>query len=101
MKTYKYEIKFNGSENQNKWAGSILANAKLTPEQIDNLLRYGGPKMHTAGVIDVEIIIAHRHNLITYADSLGQFYKLTAKEKHAVACEAIGSVAAIARAAGV
>jgi len=81
-------MKFNGSEKQNKWAANIIKTAELTNKQIDNLLRYAGLKMHSQGIMDVTIIIDNRHNLIEYADSLGQFYKLSADEKHAVAEEA-------------
>ncbi len=78
-------MKFNGSEKQNKWATSIIESAKLTSEQLDNLLRYAGPKMHAQGIMDATIIIENRNNLARYADSLGEFYQLSAQEKHAVA----------------
>jgi len=81
-------MKFNGSEKQNKWAEKIIESANLTDEQIDNLLRYAGPTMHTQGIMDVAIIIDHRHILPAYADSLGNFYKLSDEGKRDLANEA-------------
>jgi len=96
------EIKFNGSEKQNKWVADIVKTANLTGKQIDNLLRYSGqidnllrysgPTMHAQGIMDVTIIIDNRHNLAAYADSLGEFYTLSAKGKHAVAEEAVDTI---------
>jgi len=86
------EIKFNGSEKQNKWVTNIVKTANLTGKQIDNLLRYSGPTMHAQGIMDVTIIIDNRHNLAAYADSLGEFYTLSAKGKHAVAEEAVDTL---------
>ncbi len=60
----------------------------MTEEQIDNLLRYHGPTMHDQGILDVTIVTENRSKLAAYADTLGKFYKLTPKEKHAVAEEA-------------
>ena len=85
-------MKFNGSAKQNKWAAGILAAAKLTDDQIDKLLRYAGPTMHTQRIMDVTIIIENRSKLAAYADSLGEFYKLTPEEKHAVAADAASAV---------
>ena len=81
-------MEFNGSEKQNKWASKILESANLTNAQVDNLLRWAGPTMHKQGIMDVTIVIEHRANLAEYADSLGQFYKLSADEKHTVAVNA-------------
>jgi hypothetical protein len=81
-------MKFNGSKKQNEWAEKILHETKLTEQQIDNLLRWAGPTLHDAGIMDVVIVIDNRHNLPAYADSLGSFYKLSADEKHAIAEEA-------------
>jgi len=90
-------IKFNGTDRQNKWANSILLAAKLTETQVDNLLRYAGPTMSEKCIMDVTIIIEHRGNLAAYSDSLGKFYKLSKKEKHAVAMEAVGIVEKMAK----
>jgi len=86
------KIKMNGSEKQNRWAEQLIKNANLTDRQIDNLLRYAGPTMHDQGIMDVTIIIDNRNNLTAYADSLGEFYNLSADEKHRVAEEAVGAV---------
>lgn len=90
-------MKFHGSAKQNKWAADILVAAKLTDVQIDNLLRYAGPTMHAQGIMDAQIVIDNRNNLATYADSLGNFYKLSPEEKHAVAEQAAGMVSSIAK----
>jgi hypothetical protein len=90
-------MKFNGSAKQNKWAESILQNANLTEEQVDNLLRWAGPTMHAQGIMDVTIVIENRDNLAAYADSLGSFYKLSKEEKHAVAEDAAGMIRDIAK----
>ena len=81
-------MKFNGSEKQNKWAAKILESAKLTPRQVDNLLRWAGPTMHSQKVMDVTIVIENRQNLADYANSLNEFYGL-ADKKHDVANEAV------------
>ncbi|KKK82908.1 hypothetical protein LCGC14_2798670 [marine sediment metagenome] len=81
-------MEFNGSEKQNKWAGQIYEAANLTNEQIDNLLRYAGPAMHTQMIMDVTIIIENRHNLANYANGLGRFYPLNSEKKQAVAADA-------------
>jgi len=78
-------MKMNGSEKQIKWATDILREKNLTNEQIDNLLRYAGPTMYSQGIMYAPIIIDNRRNLAVYADSLGEFYKLSDKEKHEVA----------------
>ena len=85
-------MKFNGSEKQNKWAIAIIQAAELTDVQIDNLLGYAGPTMHSQGIMDVTIIIENRHNLANYADSLGRFFSLSPDEKHAVAENAATAV---------
>jgi len=86
------KIKFNGSKKQNKWATDILQAANLTDEQSDNLLRYAGPTMHGQGIMDVIIVIENRNNLAAYADSLGEFYKLSNEEKHNVAENAVDAL---------
>jgi len=91
-------MKFNGSPKQNKWATEILTKAALTDEQIDNLLRWAGPTMHDAGIMDVTIVIDNRDRLAAYADSLGKFYHMSAEQKHEVAQEAANAVTAIAAA---
>jgi hypothetical protein len=90
------KMTFNGSPKQNKWAAEILKSAALTDEQIDNLLRWGGPTMYKAGVMDVTIIIDNRSRLTAYADALGKHYQKTAEEKQAVANEAANIVHHIA-----
>ena len=90
-------MKFNGSEKQNKWADGILQNAKLTDEQIDNLLQWAGPTMRKQGIMDAGIVINNRSNLAVYADSLGKFYTLSADEKHAVAMEAVESIKRVSK----
>ena len=52
--------------------------------------------MHSQGIMDVTIIIENRGNLAKYADALGEFLKLSAAEKKAVAEEACGVVRQIA-----
>ena len=89
-------MKFNGSPKQNKWATEILNDAALTDEQIDNLLRWAGPTMHEAGIMDVTIVIENRKNLAAYADALGKHYRKTDEEKQAVADEAANMVHNIA-----
>jgi len=74
---------FNGSPRQNKWAAEIISNAALTDAQVDNLLRYAGPTMHAQRIMDVDIVIYNRKRLAAYADSLGKFLQLSAREKHA------------------
>lgn len=90
-------MKFNGSEKQNRWAAQILQDSNLNETQIDNLLRYAGPTMHGQGIMDVTIVIEHRDDLSSYADSLGRFYQLSQVEKKAVAEEAAGMVRQIAK----
>jgi len=85
-------MKFNGTEKQNKWANEILESAKLTDEQIDNLLKWAGPTMHDRGIMDVTIVIENRHKLTEYADSLGKFLKLSTDEKHIVVESVCGVV---------
>ena len=92
----KNTITYNGTERQNKWASDIIQKSKLSADQLDNLLRYAGPKMYDKKIMDVTIIIEHRSNLSEYADSLGEFYKLSKEEKHEVALAA-GAVAEIAK----
>lgn len=81
-------MKCNGSEKQNKWALRIIEDAKLADEQIDNLLRWAGPTMHAAGIIDVTIVIENRNWLAAYANDLGVFYAMTPEEKRRVAEDA-------------
>jgi len=85
-------VKFNGTEKQNRWAEQIIKTANLADVQIDSLLHYGGPKMHSQGIMDVTIIIENRSNLASYADSLTVFYNLSVEEKHGVAEEAVDAV---------
>ena len=85
-------IKFNGSQKQNQWASDILQNANLADDQINNLLRYGGPKLYAEGIMDVTVIIENRHNLAAYADSLGKFYGLSDEGKRKVAKEAVDTL---------
>jgi len=89
-------MEFNGTPKQNKWAEGILEAAQLDERQIDNLLRWAGPTMHSQGVMDVSIVIDNRHNLASYADSLGHFYELSQTEKQAVAEEAASQVRKLA-----
>jgi hypothetical protein len=89
-------MKFNGTEKQNKWAEKILTEANLTDEQTDNLLKWAGPTLHGQGICDATIIIENRNKLAAYADALGEFYKLSPTEKHAVAESACGAVRAVA-----
>ena len=68
-------MKFNGSEKQNKWSADILKKANLTDDQIDNLLRFAGPTMHSQGIMDTTIVIEHRGDeLAAYADQLGRLW---------------------------
>lgn len=90
-------MKFQGSAKQQKWAAEILENANLTETQIDNLLRWAGPTLHAQGIMYAPIVIENRNNLPKYADSLGEFYKLTPEQKHEVAEAACGMVRQIAR----
>jgi hypothetical protein len=90
-------MKFNGSAKQNKWAESILQNANLTEDQVDNLLRWAGPTLHDQGIMDVTIVIENRNKLAAYADSLGELYKMSKEERHALAEEAAGMVRQIAK----
>jgi len=82
-------MKFNGTEKQNKWAADILNAAHLTEQQVDNLLRFAGPKMYAQNIMDVTIIIENRDNLSEYADRLGRFYLLSNEGKHTVAENAV------------
>jgi hypothetical protein len=68
-------MKFNGSVKQNNWAVDILEDADLSDEQVDNLLRWAGPTMYKHGIMDVTMVIEHRHNLAEYADALGVRYE--------------------------
>ena len=89
-------MNFNGTEKQNKWADKILTDAKLTDEQIDNLLKWAGPTLYAKKIMDAIIVIDNRQNLAAYADSLGKFLTLSPGEKHAVAEEACGVVRELA-----
>ena len=89
-------MKFNGTEKQNKWAEQILVDANLTDEQTDNLLKWAGPTLYSQKIMDAIIVIDNRRNLAAYADSLGNFLKLSPEEKHAVAEEACGVVRGLA-----
>lgn len=90
-------MKFNGTPKQNRWAGEIVAAAKLTDEQIDALLWYAGPTMHDAGICDVTIVIENRHNLARYADSLASMRSMTPSQRHTLAEDACNAVREIAR----
>lgn len=90
------KIQFNGAAKQNAWAEGILTEAQLTKEQIENLLRWGGPTLFARQCMDVTMIIENRHALAVYADVLGKFYTRTANEKHQVAQSAIDAVRSLA-----
>lgn len=94
IETITEAIKFNGSEKQKIWASNIIESTKLTNCQVDNLLRYAGPKMYTQGIMDATIIIENRRNLAEYADGLGKFYQLSTEEKHAVAKKTVDAIMA-------
>lgn len=79
------DMKFNGTVKQNRWAVDILNGAELSETQIDNLLRWAGPAMHSKKIMDVTIVIDNRFNLAEYADALGKFYQLSQNEKRTVA----------------
>jgi hypothetical protein len=81
-------MRYNGTEKQNRWAEKILTSANLSQTQIENLLKYAGPKMNSDGIMDVRIVIDNRSDIAAYADALGEFYKLTHSEKKDVAYEA-------------
>jgi hypothetical protein len=85
-------MKFNGTPKQNKWAEEILNSAKLSDEQIDNLLRWGGPRLHAAEIMDAIIVIENRDRLGDYATALGIFYQKTPEGKRVLAKEAVEAI---------
>lgn len=87
-----------GTPKQVAWCKKILAVAALTDGQIDSLLRFAGPKMYASGSLYAPIVIDNRNNLGAYANSLNQFYGLSAVEKHAVAQAAACAVGQLAQA---
>ena len=88
-------MEFYGTQKQKKWAEEILQNANLTDKQLDNLLRWAGPKMYDQGIMYAPIIIDNRHNLSEYSSALGSFYAMTENEKKDIAQEAANTLAQI------
>jgi len=89
-------MKWNGTTKQAIWAEKILANAKLTSDQVDALLWYAGPTLHEAGVMDVTIVIDNRNQLAKYADSLIKLRSMPQAKRSRVAQAAANSVQKIA-----
>ena len=81
-----------GSTRQISWATSILNSVELTDGQIETLLKYAGPTMHSQRKMDAAIIIDNRHHLASYADGLAKFLELSPAEKHRVAIDAANAM---------